>query len=182
MSLRDLIKQKKVQVFTVLFLFLILGLSFNKSLAKIFLHYKYHNWIKKIPQELELTEYISVVVLSKQRNYIFINGEFYKYYVIATGSKKRYPEDRTLREGVWRLGKRLDKGLKPLYGPRLIFMEYYNSYKKEFIETKKAFHGTDEPQILGKPLSMGCVYHSNEDIIELYDYLPAETLVITTKY
>ena len=47
--------------------------------------------------------------------------------------------------------------------------------------TTKAFHGTNEPFNIGKPTSMGCVYHYDEDIIDLYAFIPKNTLVITIK-
>jgi uncharacterized membrane protein (UPF0182 family) len=139
-------------------------------------------WLKQIPAELDKSIYISVVVLSEQRNYVFYKDKFLKRYIVSTGSKDRYEDDRRLRTGIWRLQGRLDTGLKEMYGPRLIGMYYYNPYRKDWIKTMKAFHGTNEPENLGLPTSMGCVYHSNQDIVEIYDYIPDNTLVIVTKY
>lgn len=138
-------------------------------------------WLSQIPAELDPTSYLSVVVLSEQKDYIFRDNELIGTYPVSTGSKDRYESDRTLRQGVWRMARRVSQNLEPLYGPRLIYLQYYNPYKKKFVDTRKAFHGTDEPQNLGKPTSMGCVYHHNDDIIKLYDMLPDKTLVITVQ-
>ena len=42
--------------------------------------------------------------------------------------------------------------------------------QKQFRQTNKAFHGTNEPYNIGKPTSIGCVYHYDKDIIDLYTY------------
>ena len=147
----------------------------------VYPQYRYDSWLEQIPAELKPTEYICVVLISKQRNYIFRNNKLITRYKVSTGSSDRYESDRTLREGVWRLGARIDSDLIPLYGPRLIYLEYYNRVKKEFVKTRKAFHGTDEPLNIGKATSMGCVYHHNDVILKLYDMLPDHTLVITVK-
>ncbi|MCP4136354.1 MAG: L,D-transpeptidase [bacterium] len=143
---------------------------------------RYEEWIKGLPKELRESRYIAVVVLLEQRNYIFHQGKFVKSYVVATGSKTRFKGDRRMKPGTWwRLKGRMRKGLKPLYGPRLIRMQYYDTKKRAFVKTKKAFHGTDEPEILGTPRSRGCVYHSNKDILEVYTMLPEHTLVLVTE-
>jgi hypothetical protein len=140
---------------------------------------RYHKWLTQIPRELNLTEYLCVVVLSEQCDYVFQKGELKAKYIVSTGSRDRFKQDRTIREGIWRLGERIKDNLPELYGPRLIYLEAYNPLRKNFVKTVKAFHGTNEPQNLGKPTSMGCVYHSNRDIIELYDLVPDKTLVLT---
>ena len=71
--------------------------------------------------------------------------------------------------------------LKPIYGARLIYLDKYNDQTKQFIRTNKAFHGTNEPENIGKPTSMGCVYHYDHDIIDIYSFIPENTLVISVK-
>lgn len=173
---------KKTPFLTAFFCVLIflMAIVFVQS-EPLILKQRYYRWQKKIPATVLRSEYLSVVVLAEQQNYIFKRGKFFKKYLVATGARDRYEGDRTLREGLWRLNGRLDRGLVPLYGPRLIKLELYLPAENFFTETLKAFHGTDEPEILGQPLSLGCVYHHNQDIIELYDLLPDNTLVIVTK-
>ena len=61
------------------------------------------------------------------------------------------------------------------------YLEKYNPRTNQFFKTNKAFHGTNEPENIGQPTSMGCVYHFDQDIIDLYEYIPKDTLVITKK-
>lgn len=165
-------------IFSVTLLFLFYS-SFGQ---KYYAEFRLHNyWLSKVPAELDTTSYLSVVVISEQKDYIFRDNKLIGIYPVSTGSKDRYESDRTLRQGVWRMARRVSQDLEPLYGPRLIYLQYYNPYKKQFIDTLKAFHGTDEPHNLGRPTSMGCVYHHNNDIIELYEILPDKTLVITVE-
>ena len=85
-----------------------------------------------------------------------------------------------MKEGVWRLGQRMDKGLADIYGPANILRK--DSQKtKQFRQTNKAFHGTNEPYNIGKPTSMGCVYHYDKDIIDLYTYIPHHTVISVKK-
>ncbi len=171
---------KKTRILSLVFA-IVIGVLLGVSFSAWYPQFRYSRWFNLIPQELEHTDYICVVVLSEQKNYIFHDKKLVAKYIVSTGSKDRYDSDRTLRQGVWRLGRRMEEGLAPLYGPRLIYLEYYNQIRKEFVQTQKAFHGTDEPYNLGKATSMGCVYHHNDVIVELYDMLPTGSLVITVE-
>ncbi|MFC1771142.1 L,D-transpeptidase [Candidatus Margulisiibacteriota bacterium] len=141
----------------------------------------YKSCLEKIPPELEITDFISIVDISDQKNYLFYKNKILLITSVSTGSKDRYKGDRTMFEAVWRLGEKVEKDLIPLYGPRLIYLEKYLPGSQSFIKTKKAFHGTKEPFNLGNPTSMGCVYHHNDVIKKLYNILPGNTLVITKK-
>jgi hypothetical protein len=165
---------------TLLFVFLILCLGV-KAISQDKFNRRYEQWLSRVPWKLNITEYLCVVVISEQCNYIFQHGRLLGKYLISTGSHDRWGDDRSMKEGVWRLGKKFEKELPQMYGPRLIYLEAYNPAYDKFFETEKAFHGTDEPQNLGKPTSQGCIYHSNEDIIKLYDLLPDKTLVLTVE-
>jgi len=79
------------------------------------------------------------------------------------------------------LGQRIDRNLAPIYGARLIYLDQYHPDRQAFVKTNKAFHGTNEPFNIGQPTSMGCVYHYDEDIIDLYAFIPDHTLVISVK-
>ena len=135
----------------------------------------------RIPTELVHTDYVFVVEIETQTNYLFYKRALIDQFSVSTGSKTRYKGNREMKEGVWRLGLRMEKDLAPIYGARLIYLEKYNPRTNQFFKTNKAFHGTNEPYNIGKPTSMGCVYHYDEDIIDLYNFIPTKTLVITIK-
>ena len=122
-----------------------------------------------------------IVEIDTQKNYLFYNDTLIDVFDVSTGSKTRYRGNRELKEAVWRLGTRIDKNLKPIYGARLIYLEQYNQKTARFVKTNKAFHGTNEPENIGKPTSMGCVYHYDEDIIYLYSFIPKHSLVVSVK-
>jgi len=170
------------KVIYVLFFVLLVGVLYNyQKIYAYQIQRKYSRWVQLIPDELQQTPYVSVIELSKNRNDIFYNGHYLFSVPVSTGSRRRYRSDRTMREAVWRLGRRVSSNLQSIYGPRLIYLDQYNPIKHKFIHTAKAFHGTNEPNNLGKATSMGCVYHHNDVIIPLYDMLPDKTLVITVK-
>jgi hypothetical protein len=128
------------------------------------------------------TEYVFVVVLKEQKDYLFRRGRLYHHYRVSTGSPLRYDEDRSIKPGLWRLnGREFFSPPDQLFGSRLIYLEYYDSVEKKFIPTTRAFHGTSEERNIGNPTSMGCVYHRNHDIIEIYTAIPDNVLVIVTE-
>lgn len=136
-------------------------------------------WLEKIPGELEETEWLIVVDRSEQKDYFFHNRKFFKSYIVSTGSATRYSYDATLPIAVWRIGQKIPYSMGEIYGPKLMYLEIWRgSY---FEKTNKALHGTNEPENLGQATSLGCIYHSNEDIIEIYDLIPEGTLVITVE-
>ena len=135
--------------------------------------------LNKIPETIQETDYIFIVEIQTQKNYLFYKKTLLDIFSVSTGSKTRYKGNREMKEGIWRLGQRIDKNLAPIYGARLIYLEKYNKKKSLFAKTNKAFHGTNEPFNIGKPTSMGCVYHFDNDIIDLYSFIPKNTLVIS---
>jgi hypothetical protein len=139
------------------------------------------NWSKLIPRDFSAQEYVFVVVLGEQQDYLFKRGRLLKHYRIATGSPVRFEDDRRFHSGLWRLnGRIVYSPPDPLYGARLIFLEYYDELNKKFVRTERAFHGTSEEHNIGHPTSMGCVYHRNRDIVEIYDLIPDNVLVVVT--
>ena len=48
----------------------------------------------------------------------------------------------------------------------------------QWTETSVALHGTNEPEKIGTPFTLGCVYHNNADIIALFDILEIGTYVV----
>ncbi|MBL6723090.1 MAG: L,D-transpeptidase [Candidatus Margulisbacteria bacterium] len=136
---------------------------------------------KDIPSTISTSDYVFVVDVHSQKNFLFYKNTLIDHFMVSTGSKHRYKGNREMREGVWRLSSRMNENLAPIYGARLIYLEKYNKEKQKFVRTNRAFHGTNEPENIGQPTSMGCVYHFDQDIIDLYEYIPKDTLVITKK-
>ena len=142
-----------------------------------------------IPSKINISDYIFIIDINKQKNYLYYKNTLIDTFNISTGSKDRYSGNRELSEGLWRLNGKLDqaeinkifKDNADIYGPRLIYLEKYNIKKQMFVKTNKAFHGTNEPENIGKPTSMGCVYHLNQDIKNIYSYIPNNTIVISLK-
>ncbi|MEK9726513.1 MAG: L,D-transpeptidase [Candidatus Margulisiibacteriota bacterium] len=157
-----------------------IGISFFIILLNISV-LSFDHIFTKIPKELNETDYIFVVEIKTQTNYLFYKKTLIDQFSVSTGSRTRYKGNREMKEGIWRLSQRISKNLAPIYGARLIYLDKYNQQKKEFFRTNKAFHGTNEPFNIGKPTSMGCVYHFDEDILDIYSYIPKHTLVITVK-
>jgi lipoprotein-anchoring transpeptidase ErfK/SrfK len=135
----------------------------------------------QIPKELAHTDYMFVVDIDTQTNFLFYKKTLIDSFKVSTGSKTRYKGNREMKESVWRLGQRIEKDLAAIYGARLIYLEKYLEDRQVFIKTNLAFHGTNEPFNIGQPTSMGCVYHYDEDIIDLYAFIPNHTLVISVK-
>jgi hypothetical protein len=141
--------------------------------------YTIPNFWTYVPADLPRTDYLFVVDIATQTNYLFFKNSLIDQFSVSTGSKTRYSGNRSLPESVWRLGTRIDTNLAPIYGARLIYLDTYNVQKKQFLQTNRAFHGTNEPQNIGNPTSMGCVYHMDRDIIDIYTYIPEHTLVVS---
>lgn len=145
-------------------------------------------------ETLARTDYIVVVDVSEQREYVFRkDGTFEKKYRIATGGSYVYAgtevneigesvakyENRSMGESVWRISDKRDSNLDSIYGLRLMILE--RQIGGLWIQTDVALHGTEEAELLGTPSSLGCIYHDNADIIELYDMLEIGTLVVSIK-
>jgi lipoprotein-anchoring transpeptidase ErfK/SrfK len=154
---------------------------------------KYHEALRLLGT-LPLTEYLVVVDISEQREYLFEKGgSFIQMYTVSTGGTRvkvgtevndqgvTVPvyANRAMGESVWRISEKLEGNLSPIYGPRLMMLDRLT--RSGWIQTDVALHGTNEPEILGTPQSLGCVYHDNADIIPLYDMLAVGTLVVSIK-
>lgn len=60
---------------------------------------------------------------------------------------------------------------------RILWLEGCESQNLNTIERYVYLHGTNQEDLLGKPVSHGCIRLSNEDVIELYDLVSEGTLV-----
>ena len=144
----------------------------------------------------ELGDYLIVVDVSEQKEYVYTGeGSFIDVYKISTGTnsvfvgnheeseedsgeeeEKSEYEDRTMGPSVWRVVSKRESGMAPLYGARLMMLDRFVG--GNWIRTEVALHGTNTPEILGTPESLGCVYHDNVDIIALYDLIAIGTYVV----
>lgn len=149
---------------------------------------------RSILGSISLTDTFVVIDVSEQKEYIFtLEGDFVTQYRVSTGGTRvrsgtevdadgvAVPvyQDRSMGQSIWRVSEKLDGGLSALYGPRLMYLERLISGK--WTGTDVALHGTDQPELLGTPTSLGCVNHDNADIIELYDRLDVGTLVVSIR-
>ena len=98
-----------------------------------------------------------------------------KLFTIATGDPRK---GRAMSYTVWRVASKRDQGLAPLYGPRLLMLDR-RTPSGIFVKTFIALHGTNQPEILGEPRSLGCIYFHNRDILGIYDLLKVGDLVAT---
>ena len=129
----------------------------------------------------DLTVKLVVVDISEQKEYVFSeDGSLIAVYKISTGSALVYAEgayqNRAMGESIWRIATKVGYSLGVLYGPRLMMMDRY--VDGAWTKTNVALHGTNEPQKLGTPYTLGCVCHDNTDIIALYDLLDIGMFVV----
>ncbi len=129
------------------------------------------------------TKYVVVVDISEQKDYIFTkDGKLSKTYRVSTGGGRtadgRFVEDgRTMDQSVWKVvSKRNMVPTTTIYGPKLMNLDRLEN--GTWITTNVALHGTNDEESIGLPISLGCVYHKNADIIELFGMLEMGTLVV----
>jgi hypothetical protein len=141
----------------------------------------------------DLGEYLIVVDESEQKEYVYrANGDLERTYKISMkpksldgaedteeGSDDGMADDVPEVLNIWKVVSKVDSDLIPLYGARLIKMDRRS--EGEWITSGIALHGTNTPEILGTPESIGCVYHSNVDIIALYELIDIGTYVVVIR-
>lgn len=106
-----------------------------------------------------------------------LGGRFFKRYPVSTGAAGNTPvgvfevTDRILHPDWWHP---VEKRKIPYGDPEHRIGSHWLGW------TKKGFgmHGTDEPEKIGQPVSLGCVRFRNEDIAELFMLLPTGTNVV----
>lgn len=69
----------------------------------------------------------------------------------------------------------MDGGLENPLGARALYLY------REGHDTFFRFHGTNEPQTIGRAVSSGCLRLFNQDIIDLYDRIPIGTHVMVVQ-
>ena len=108
---------------------------------------------------------------------LYLGDDFFKRYPVSTGATGNTPvgefriTDRIVHPTWWHP----ETGEKIPYGdPRhRIGSRWLGWDRKGF-----GIHGTDEPDKIGRPVSLGCVRMRNEDVEELYTLLPSGTRVV----
>ncbi len=107
---------------------------------------------------------------------LLLGGRFFKHYPVSTGAGGNTPTgdfvivDRIEHPTWWHP----DTGEAIPYGApgHRIGTHWLGWNLKGF-----GIHGTDEPEKIGQPVSLGCVRLRNDDVAELYMLLPAGTPV-----
>lgn len=150
---------------------------------------------------MQLSKYLVVVDISEQKEYIYDNsGNLLYRYKISTGSdivraqqcensqeevdgeiidREQCSLDNISREmkpSVWKLSNKISGNLDPLYGPRIMMLD--KRVGGNWVVTQVGLHGTNQPELLGSPESLGCIYHENADIIELFEILEVGDYVV----
>lgn len=115
-----------------------------------------------------------IVDISEQIAYTFIDDNYVQKYTIASGDEKN--PDRRAYPNVWKIAYYRTEGLTPLYGPCLLGLDVYKN--GSWNSTLRALHGTDTPEILGTPKSLGCIYFHNDDILKICDLYQKGDIVV----
>ncbi|MFL2859123.1 MAG: L,D-transpeptidase family protein [Pontiellaceae bacterium] len=128
------------------------------------------------------------VIVSKENNTldIFLNNQLFKRYSVGTGKFGKTPEvtfiiyDK-ITEPPW---TRPADNLKIEYGdPENVLGTRWMALKALKHPQLKGFgiHGTWDRDSIGSQSSDGCIRMFNEEVEELFDLLPRNTVVIVTK-
>ncbi len=147
-----------------------------------------------------------IVSVKFQKLYLMNGKEVLKEYVISTGKNGVGCEENSLKTpfGVHRIVEKFG-AFGPVAGiykerkftgeiatiytekidmptdyitSRILWLDGLEEANKNSKIRYIYIHGTHEEGLLGSPASHGCVRMKNSDIIELFDYLPENTLVI----
>jgi len=118
------------------------------------------------------------VLVSKSGNTVTLlyGGEFFKIYPAGTGKQNSTPAGTftiatKLVDPPWYTGE----GVIPPDDPRNILGTRWMGFNDPY--ANYGIHGTVEPDTVGTQSSQGCVRLLNEDVEELYDFLPYSTTV-----
>ena len=118
---------------------------------------------------------LSVVVDKSQNTLIFkVDEEVLKTYTVSTGANNITPvgvfkiTDKLVHPTWYKNGQKIPYGNpKNVLGTRWMGID-----KKGY-----GIHGTVEPEKLGQQVTEGCIRMRNEEVEELYSYLPSGTEV-----
>jgi hypothetical protein len=114
---------------------------------------------------------------AENRLVVSLGGTFFKQYPVSTGAGGNTPAgefritDRLLHPTWWHP----DDGREIPYGdPEHRIGSHWLGWDRRGF----GIHGTDEPEKIGQPVSLGCVRMRNEDVAELFMLIPSGTPVV----
>ncbi|MCC5843731.1 MAG: L,D-transpeptidase family protein [Verrucomicrobia bacterium] len=133
----------------------------------------------RLGQRLKVLREPFLIRVNKENNelVLYLGGRFFKAYQVSTGAGANTPEgefritDRIVHPDWWHPETRR----RIPYGDpdHRIGTHWLGWNVRGF-----GIHGTDEPERLGEPVSLGCVRMHNDDVKELHDLVPSGTRVI----
>lgn len=122
--------------------------------------------------------------VSKSENWLLVtmNGKFFKRYTVGTGQYNRTPvgtfkiTDKIKEPSWWKDNKEIPFGnAENILGTRWMALSATGSTPPA---KGYGIHGTWDNSSLGQQSSAGCVRMSNDDVEELFTYIPEGTAVI----
>jgi L,D-transpeptidase ErfK/SrfK len=130
--------------------------------------------VEPAPDEIHL-----VVKLKAKKVYVYRGNEIIANYAIAVGKPGWETPKGTYRVfeqeinpifKSFKTGRIIEAGAKNPLGPRWIGI--WTDGK-----TRLGFHGTNQPELIGKAVSHGCIRMRNQDVTALYDKVKVGTVV-----
>jgi lipoprotein-anchoring transpeptidase ErfK/SrfK len=123
------------------------------------------------------SEWLIVVRRGEQKMVLYRGGQEQKTYAVSTGK----PETITPL-GWWKIVEKYPVNPPGIYGTRWLGWQRWNprSGRYEWYEESPPFgiHGTNEPEKIGRAVSLGCVRLPNRDVEEVYEIIPVDTYVV----
>jgi lipoprotein-anchoring transpeptidase ErfK/SrfK len=132
----------------------------------------------RIGQVLKVPVLTFTVHIDKSQNTLTLRwgGRFFKRYAVSTGAGGNTPVgeftlvNRIVHPDWWHP----ETGEQIPYGdPRHRIGTHWLGWDRKGF----GIHGTDEPELIGQAVSLGCVRLRNEDLSELYQFLPLGTRI-----
>ncbi len=129
-------------------------------------------------RRLRIPDQVFTIEINKMFNRLYLKaaGVVIKEYPVSTGKsadqtpvgifliRSRYPYPTWFHKGV----------VVPAASPE----NYLGSRWLGFDKPQFGIHGTIFPELIGQPASKGCIRMKNEDIEELYEFIPVGTVVV----
>jgi L,D-transpeptidase ErfK/SrfK len=133
-----------------------------------------------IPETEPASDEIHLVVkLRAKRVYVYRGLEIIATYPIAVGKPgwetpkgtyRVYEQEQNPIFKSFKTGRIINPGPENPLGPRWIGI--WTDGK-----TRLGFHGTNQPELIGKAVSHGCIRMRNQDVMALYDKVKVGTIV-----
>lgn len=152
----------------------IIGKETNKALTS-----KNKRVVDKVPKEIKNKEWFIVINKDKKILTVYKNGEVYKKYPVALG-KSSTPTPNYKFTIINKIVNPDWGGMGGKYKP-IKGGDPKNPLGKRWLglSTEKywgyGIHGNSDPYSIGKYISHGCIRMINEDIEELFQYIPIKT-------